>query len=89
MSLYVCIDCPLTGTDLGEWDSEKPFFANVFQVHKSHPGFKKGTFERERTQENIENDLAKKDFFRMLHRVIYSYKGPTKCCLLGGALDEI
>jgi len=89
MSLYVCIDCPLTGTNLGEWNSEKSLFENVFQVHKFHPGFKKGTFENERIQENIEKELAKKDFFKMLHRVIYSYKGPTKCYLLGDARDEI
>jgi len=89
MSLYVCINCPLTGTDLGEWDSEDTFFKNILLVHKSHKGFKKGIIEKKKTQENIAIDFMNKNYHRMLHIVINSFKGPTKSCLLRGVLDEI
>ena len=89
MSLYVCYNCPLTGTDLGEWNSEHSFFKNILLVHKSHKGFKKGIIEKKKTQASIATDFVNKNFHRMLHVVIHSCKGPTKCCLLRGALDGL
>ena len=89
MSLYVCINCPLTRTDLGEWDSEHTFFKNVLLVHKSHKGFKKGIIKHRETIEDIATDFMNKNYHRMLHVLIHSCKGSTKSCLLRGALDEI
>ena len=82
MTNWGCENCPLTGTDLGEWDSENDYFKNILQVHKYHKGFKEGIIERKRIQKKKESDLINIDFHKMLHIVIYSYKGPTKCCLL-------
>ena len=89
MSLYVCINCSLTGTDLGEWDSEHPYFKNILKVHKSHKGFKKGIIPIRKIVENYASEFLNKNYHRMLHVVIHSCKGPTKSCLLRGALDEI
>ena len=82
MSLYVCINCPLTGTDLGEWNSEHSFFKNVLQVHKHHGGFKKGIIKHRKTIEDIATNYMIKNYHRMLHVVIHSCKDPTKNCLL-------
>lgn len=89
MSLFVCIDCPLTGTDLGEWNSEHTLFKNILQVHKSHKGFKEGILEKKTTIEDIATKFMNDNFHKMLHVVIHSCKGPTKSCLLRGALDGI
>lgn len=89
MSLYVCINCPLTRTDLGEWDSEHSFFKNILQVHKYHEGFKKGIIKHRETIEDITSNFMIKNYHRMLHIVINSFKGQTKNCLLRGVLDEI
>ncbi len=89
MSLFVCIDCPLTGTDLGEWNSEHSFFKNVLLVHKSHKGFKKGIIEKKTTIESIATNFMNKNYHRMLHVVIHSCKGSAKCCRLRGALDGL
>lgn len=89
MSLFVCINCPLTGTDLGEWDSEHSLFKNVLQVHKSHKGFKKGTIPIKKTVEDLATEYMVKNYDRMLHIVINSCKGKTKSCLTRGALDAI
>ena len=89
MSLYVCINCPLTRTDLGEWNSEHSFFKNVLLVHKHHKGFKKGIIESRKTIEEIATNYMIKNYHKILHDVIHSCKGPTKSCLLRGALDEI
>jgi hypothetical protein len=82
MTLFVCLNCPLTGTDLGEWNSDHPYFKNILQVHESHKGFQEDLTEKKKIQKQKETDLINNDFFRMLHLVIYSYKGSTKCCLL-------
>ena len=82
MTLFVCLNCPLTGTDLGEWNSDHPYFKNILKVHESHKGFQEDLTEKKKIQKQKETDLINNDFFRMLHLVIYSYKGPTKCCLL-------
>lgn len=86
---WYCENCPLTGTDLGEWDSEHEFFKNILQVHKSHKGFKEGKITPRKTIENDFTEYMNKNFHRMLHLVIHSCKGPTKSCLLRGALDGI
>lgn len=89
MSLYVCIKCPLTGTDLGEWDSEHILFKNILQVHKSHDGFGEGIIKLRRTVVYEATEYMDKNYHRMLHVLIHSCKGPTKCCLRRGAIDEI
>ncbi len=86
MTLFVCLNCPLTGTDLGEWDSENSYFKNILQVHESHKEFQEDLTEKKKIQKQKETDLINNDFFRMLHLVIYSYKGSTKCCLLKARL---
>lgn len=89
MSLHVCINCPITGTDLGEWDSEHPFFKNILQVHKHHDGFQKGTIKINNAVEDTATEFLDENYHKMLHIVIQSCKGPTKSCFLRGTLDEI
>jgi hypothetical protein len=72
----------LTGTDLGEWDSTHPDYKNILQVHKSHDGFGEGVIEKKVTLENIATDFMNKNFHKMFHVVINSYKTSTQCCLL-------
>ncbi len=89
MTSCCCKNCPLTGTDLGEWDSTHPDYKNILQVHKSHDGFGEGVIEKKVTLENIATDFMNKNFHKMFHVVVHSCKGPTKCCLLKGVLDAI
>jgi hypothetical protein len=89
MSLFVCIKCPLTGYDIGEWDSEHSLFKNILKIHKLHKGFKQGIIPVRKTIEDAAIEFMNKNYHRMLHVLIHSYKGPTKSCLLRGALDEI
>ena len=86
---WYCETCPFTGTDLGEWESDHVLFKNILQVHKSHKGFQKGIIRKKKTVEDLATEYMNRNFHRMLHVVINSYKGPTKSCLLRGALDEI
>ena len=86
---WYCKNCPLTGTDIGEWDSEHPFFKNVLLVHKHHEGFKKGIITQRKIIEDILTDYMIKNYDRMLHVVIHSCKGLTKSRLLRGVFDEI
>ena len=84
---WYCENCPLTGTDLGEWDSNHPFFKNILQVHKSHKGFKQGIIEKKKTIECLATEFMNKNYHKILHIVIHSCKGSTKSYLIRGALD--
>lgn len=79
----------MSDSDLGEWDSNHTLFKNILQVHKTHDGFRKGTIKPIKTIEDSFTEFMNKNVNRMLHVLIHSCKGPTKNCLLRGALDEI
>jgi hypothetical protein len=89
LSSWYCKNCPLSNSDLGEWDSSHPLFKNILQVHKTHDGFRKGIITQRKTIESELTEYMNKNYHRMLHVVINSCKGPKKSRLLRGALDEI
>jgi hypothetical protein len=72
---WFCKDCPLTGTDLGEWDSSSDFFRNVVIVHKNHRGFQQGVIQKKVSELEQHTTALLESIF---HSLIQNCKGCTK-----------
>ncbi len=89
MTLFVCLKCPLTGTDLGEWDSTLSLFPQIYHTHKEHKGFQQGELIL-RGKANWGNTQIEKEFTnhfnqnidRWLHELIADLKDSAKICLI-------